>query len=73
YRVLGHVAQPATADAVRNGLIEGVELDSTLKPEFCDACTQAKAARKSFPEKTKNHSTKYGELIHLDLWGPAQV
>ena len=73
HRALGHVAQPAVIDAVRNGLIEGVELDSTSIPEFCVACTKAKAVRQSFPAESKNRSTKYGAIIHTDLWGPAQT
>jgi hypothetical protein len=73
HRTLGHVAQPAVIDAIRNRLIEGVELIPASKPEFCKACTKAKAVRQPFPSETKNQSTKYGELIHTDLWGPAQT
>src|ERR1700710_1931267 len=73
HRVLGHVSQSAVLDAVKKGLIEGVKLDSTLQPEFCDACTQAKASRQPFPAETKNWARTYGELVHTDLWGPAQT
>jgi hypothetical protein len=73
HRALGHVVQPAVIDAVQNGLIGGVELFSDPKPEFCDACMKAKALRQSFPAETKNRSTEYGEIIHMDLWGPAQT
>ena len=73
HRVLGHVSQSAVLDAVKKGLIEGVKLDSTLQPEFCDACTQAKASRQPFPAETKNRARTYGELVHTDLWGPAQT
>jgi hypothetical protein len=73
HRVLGHVSQTAVLDAVKKGLIEGVELDSTSQPEFCDACTQAKASRQPFPAETKNRARTYGELVHTDLWGPAQT
>src|ERR1700710_1282765 len=60
-------------NAVKKGLVEGVELDSTSQPEFCDACTQAKATRQPFPEESKNQALTYGELVHTDLWGPAQT
>jgi len=73
HRVLGHVAQPAILDAVKKGLIEGVELDSTSQPEFCEACTQAKLSRQPFPAETKNCARTYGERVHTDLWGPAQT
>ena len=73
HRALGHVSQPAILDAVKKGLIEGVELDSTSQPEFCEACTQAKSLRQPFPAETKNRARTYGELVHTDLWGPAQT
>jgi hypothetical protein len=73
HRALGYVAQPAVIDAVWNGLIGGVDLFSNTKPELCDACTKAKAIQQSFPAETKNRSTEYGEIIHTDLWGPAQT
>jgi hypothetical protein len=58
---LGHVSQPAILDAVKKGLIEGVELDSTSQPEFCKACTQAKSSRQPFPTETKNRARTYSE------------
>ena len=73
HRILGHIAQPAVSHAVKNGLIEGVTLDLTSTPEFCDACTKAKAARQPFPDESRNRARLYGELVHTDLWGPAQT
>ena len=73
HRILGHVAQPAVSHAVKKGLIEGVELDFTSTPEFCDVCAKAKAARQPFPEESQNRAHTYGELIHTDLWGPTQT
>jgi hypothetical protein len=70
---LGHVAQGAILYAVKQGLIEGIQLNSTSTPEFCDACTKAKATRKPFPAETTNHAHTYEELVHTDLWGPAQT
>jgi hypothetical protein len=68
---LGHVAQGAVQYAVKQGLIEGMELDSASTPKFCDACTKAKAMCQPFLEGTANHACTYGELVHTDLWGPA--
>ena len=70
---MGHVSHPTIADAVTKGLVEGVELDSTSTAEFCEACVQAKATRQPFPKETSHRAKKYGELIHTDLWGPAQT
>ena len=73
HRILGHVAQYAIIDAVKKGLIEGVELNSTSIPEFCDACMKAKAVWQPFPEESQNRAHSYGEIVHTDLWGPAQT
>jgi transposase InsO family protein len=70
---LGYVAQGAVQHAVKQGLIEGVELDSASTPEFHDACTKAKAMRQPFPAETTNRACTYGELVHTDLWGPTQT
>jgi hypothetical protein len=73
HHALGHVAQGTVQYAVRQGLIEGIELDSASTPEFCDACTKAKATHQPFPAEMTNHACTYGELVHTDLWGPAQT
>jgi hypothetical protein len=68
HHALGHVAQGAVLYAVKQGLIEGIELDSASTPEFCDACTKEKAMRQLFPTEMKNHARTYRELVHTDLW-----
>jgi hypothetical protein len=74
HRVLGHVAHSVVKSAVEKGLVEGVELDSTSEPEFCEACEKGKAAVKQpFPKELKCRVQTYGKLIHTDLWGPAQT
>jgi hypothetical protein len=70
HRALGHVAQGTIQYTVKQGLIEGVKLDSASTPEFCDACMKAKATRQPFLEETTNRAHTYGELVHMDLWGP---
>jgi hypothetical protein len=45
HHVLGHVTQGAVLHAVKEGLIEGIALDATSKPESCDTCTKAKVLR----------------------------
>ena len=73
HRKLGHLAYGAVTHALTNGYIAGIELDTSSKPEFCDACAKAKAARQPFPKESKTRATKYGERVHWDLWGPATV
>jgi hypothetical protein len=71
--VLKHVAQGAVLYAVKEGLIEGIALDATSKPEFCNTCTKVMATCIPFPEEMQNQASIYGDLIHTDLWGPMQM
>jgi transposase InsO family protein len=70
---LGHVAQGAMLYTVKQGLIEGVKLDSTSTPKFCDTYTKAKATRQPFTAETRNCAHTYGKLVYTDLWRPAQI
>jgi hypothetical protein len=73
HQVLGHVSQTAIMDAVKKGMVTGIDLDASSKPSFCDFCVKAKSARQLFPDKSKNCALMYGELVHTDLWGPVQM
>ena len=73
HRKLGHLSYGAISHAVLKGYITGIELDSDSKPEFCEACAKAKAAREPFPKESKTRATKYGKRVHWDLWGPAMT
>ena len=53
HRKLGHVAHSAIKHAIANGQITSIDLDMTLKPEFCEACTKAKSARQPFPKESE--------------------
>jgi hypothetical protein len=57
---------------IRLGHIVGIELADT-EEVFCEACVQAKLHCKPFPQQAKNHTEDFGDLIHMDLWGPASV
>jgi hypothetical protein len=73
HRVLGHISQMVVVEAVKKGLVTGVTLDKSSKPEFCEACIKAKSAQRPFPDESKMRALTYGELVHTDLWGPAQT
>lgn len=73
HKKLGHVSHKAISHAVAKGYITGIELDLSSKPEFCEVCVKAKAARHPYPKESKTRATKYGERVHWDLWGPATV
>jgi hypothetical protein len=73
HKKLGHVSCGAIVHAVTKGYITGIDLELGSKPEFCEVCAKAKAARQPFPKESKTRATKYGERVHWDLWGPATV
>ena len=58
---------------VRKGAVEGVDLDSSPVPTFCEACVRGKAHRKVFPKISNTTYSRYGEKVVTNLWGPAQV
>ena len=70
---LGHITPSAIKYVIAKGHITGIQLDPESKPEFCKACSKAKAARQPFPKELETCATKYRECIHWDLWGPASV
>jgi hypothetical protein len=53
--------------------VTGLQLDTTSTAEFCEACVKAKLSHKPFPKEMNRHTKKYGEVIHTDLWDPAQT
>ncbi|XP_052624986.1 uncharacterized protein LOC128132448 [Lactuca sativa] len=63
---LGH-----PADQALSSLKEKLKLGNESLPP-CDACHKAKQTRESFSHSQHN-STKLGELIHLNVWGPYRL
>ena len=56
--------------AVKKGLIEGIRLDPISTPEFCDACTKAKAVRQPFLEESQNRVEEHsGDAVDDDILG----
>ena len=54
-------------------MVTGINLDETLKAEFCETCVKAKATRKPFPKESKTEFKAYGNKIVSDVWGLAPV
>jgi hypothetical protein len=73
HRKMGHINHDDLRKMVKEGMVEGIELDINLRPEFCEVCVKAKADRKPFPKKSETVYTAYGEKVVADLWGPARV
>jgi hypothetical protein len=70
---MGHVNHEDLWHMVENGMVTGINLDMSLKPEFCKACIKAKVTHKPFPKESKTEYKSYGDKVVSDVWGPASV
>jgi len=68
---MGHINFQTLGEMVRKCAVEGVNLDSSPIPTFCEACVQGKAHHKAFPKVSNTTYSRYGEKVVTDLWGPA--
>nr|GEW14179.1 ribonuclease H-like domain-containing protein [Tanacetum cinerariifolium] len=64
---LGHPTDP-----MLNVLKDNLGLENKGQAIFCETCQRAKQTREHFP-LNDHKSSKLGDLIHLDLWGPYKV
>ncbi|GJQ94182.1 ribonuclease H-like domain-containing protein [Tanacetum coccineum] len=64
---LGH-----PADTILNVLKKDLKIDNQNHIEFCEICQRAKQTKEHFP-LSDHSSSKLGDLVHLDLWGPYKV
>ena len=72
HRSFGHIAIPSLEHLNRENMVNGLAIDqSSIPSKSCDACIQAKQARKSYPQEAKNCSQTPGERVMSDVWGPA--
>ena len=54
---------------MKEGIVEGIDLDMDSKLEFCDVCVKAKATQKPFPKKSMSDRVKaYGDKVSTDVW-----
>ena len=68
---LGHIHYGAIKDAIRNGLVEGLEINpNNADEQFCEACAAGKPTTQPFPKESLTHASDFGER---DLWGPVSV
>jgi transposase InsO family protein len=72
---LGHLSARAVMRLYRAGRIDGLDaITSQDVSKFkCESCIMGKGTRLPSPPAEDIRATKPGELIHIDLWGPAAV
>ncbi|CAN0917421.1 Retrovirus-related Pol polyprotein from transposon TNT 1-94 [Linum grandiflorum] len=73
HRKLGHVSIGILARLGSLDLVRGLPILKYEKDFFCDACAKGKHTRSSFKSKSDITTTRILELIHLDLFGPANT
>jgi GAG-pre-integrase domain len=75
HRQMGHISPEMARRLVAKGFVTGVKLEDSLSgPFFCESCIYVKATRKPVPKSSEGtHATKFGDVIHSNLWGPAPV
>ncbi|GJR99898.1 ribonuclease H-like domain-containing protein [Tanacetum coccineum] len=72
-RSLWHQRLGHPADQVLNVLNKSLNLDSqSVSDHLCDTCNKAKQTREPF-SLSDHKSTKIGQLVHLDVWGPYKI
>ncbi|KAI0260700.1 hypothetical protein BGY98DRAFT_929614, partial [Russula aff. rugulosa BPL654] len=59
---------------VTSGAVKGVELDPDIPDADCEACIFAHAAALPVPKvRIGPPAQNFGDEVHTDVWGPAQV
>ncbi|GJY72121.1 ribonuclease H-like domain-containing protein [Tanacetum coccineum] len=72
-KTLWHQRLGHPADQVLDVLKTALNLNSHyVSDHLCDTCNKAKQTREPFP-LSDHKSTKIGQLVHLDVWGPYKV
>lgn len=72
---LAHLNYPMMIKMSKSGAVDGFTLPAGTQPpiEHCHECAAAKAKRTPFYSSTSDRSSRIGQLIFSDVWGPAQV
>ena len=71
HKRLGHIGAKRMA-VLAQEMATGIKLDPRMELSFCDQCAIGKAKRIPFP-KDSTRATRCGQIIHSDIWGPAQL
>ena len=69
---LGHINDQLFSRIVQDDLLPGVKVRKSQNLSFCEGCVKGKATRKPFKAVGEILSTRKLQLIHSDVWGPAQ-
>jgi transposase InsO family protein len=70
---MGHANAAELKRMVSDGIVTRIKLTDADMPA-CKSCIASKHSKASFPaERSSLPSTRYGKLVHCDVWGPANT
>ena len=69
HRRLGHLGFCSLQSLQKHCMVDGLDLDHLPEMEFCESCTEAKAHRLPFRQRTSMLAQEPLELIHSDVCG----
>jgi hypothetical protein len=72
HRMLGHISPAAAAKLVKDGQISGIELTDD-NATFCETYAASKMECLPFPKERSKPAIVIGDVVHSDIWGPAQT
>lgn len=71
---MGHIAPEAVRKLVREGRVNGVDLEEGGDFGSCDSCEYAKTTKKPIKkERSAPRAASFGDEIHSDVWGPSPL
>ena len=71
---MGHIAPEAVQKLVKEGWVNGVDLEEGGDFGSCESCEYAKTTKKPIKkERSAPRAAKFGDEIHLDVWGPSPL
>ncbi len=73
HRAMGHMAPQSLKTMYDQGRVEGMKVIPSPLDFNCKACIQGKAMALPVPKESNTKYWEIGELVVMDLWGPAQV
>ena len=72
HQCLGHISPSAAMWLVNNRNLDRIVVNDD-EVDFCEVCALAKIKRLPFPQQRNHPAQDVGDVLHTDVWGPAQT
>jgi hypothetical protein len=71
---MGRISPEAARQLLKDGAIDGIEVDESSNLKSCDSCEYAKTTRKAICKvREAPCAAKFTDEVHSDLWGPSPI